>query len=70
MYHKNWWNNNRYDAEDLDLVVSIYNLLEYNSNYSDATDNLWFYSNDEAANFNADIGSKYLLLGLSCTKLN
>ena len=32
------------DAEDLDLVMSMYN-----------TDSLWFFSKDEASNFNADI---------------
>ena len=43
------------DAEDLTLVTSMYNLLEYSSNYSDTTSSLWFYSKDEATNFNADI---------------
>ena len=42
------------DAEDLDLVVVMYNLLEYSSNYSGKTGSLWFYSNDEATNFNVD----------------
>ena len=45
------------DAEDLDLVMSIYNLLEYSSNYSDTIGILWFSSKDEANNFNADIGN-------------
>ena len=43
------------DAEDLDLVMSVYILLEYNSNYSETTGSLWFYSKSEATNFNADI---------------
>ena len=43
------------DAIDLDLVMSMYNLLEYSSNYSDTTGSLWFYSKDEGTNFNADI---------------
>ena len=43
------------DAEDLHLVILVYNLLEYNSSYSDTTGSLWFYSKDEATNFNADI---------------
>ena len=43
------------DAEDLDLVMPIYNLLEYSSNYSETTGCLWFYAKDEATNFNADI---------------
>ena len=41
------------DAEDLDLVMLMYNLLEYSSNYSDTTGSLRFCSKDEATNFNA-----------------
>ena len=33
----------------------MYNLIEYNSNYSEATGSLWLYSKDEATDFNADI---------------
>ena len=29
-------------VEDLDLVMSMYNLLEYSSNYSDTAGTLWF----------------------------
>ena len=43
------------DAEDLDLIISMYHLIEYDSNYSKTTGRFWFYSEDEAANFNADI---------------
>ena len=43
------------DAEDLYLVMPMCNLLECSSNYSDTTGSLWFYSKDEATNFNADI---------------
>ena len=43
------------DAEDLDLVMSIYTFFEYSSNYSDMTGSLWFYSKDEATDFNNDI---------------
>ena len=43
------------DPEDLDLVMVVYNLLEHSSNYFDTTSGLWFYSKDEATNFNADI---------------
>ena len=32
------------DAEDFHLVVPMYNLTEYNSNYSETTGSLWFYS--------------------------
>ena len=45
------------DAEGLDLVMPMYNLIEYSSNYSKRTGSSWFYSKDEAANFNADIGN-------------
>ena len=41
--------------EDLDLVMPMYNLLEYRSNCSDTTGNLLFHSKDEGANFNIDI---------------
>ena len=45
------------DAENLDLVMPVYNLIEYSSNYSETTGSLWFYSKDEATNFNADIAN-------------
>ena len=45
------------DAEDLDLVMSMYNLREYSSNYSETAGSLWVYSKDEATNFNADIAN-------------
>ena len=34
--------------------MPIYNLIEYSSNYSEAIRSLWFYSKDEATNFNTD----------------
>ena len=42
------------DAEGLDLVMSMYNSIEYISNYLYSTGSLCFYSKDEAANFNAN----------------
>ena len=33
-------------AENLDLVMTMYNLLEYSLDYSDTTSSLWFYSKD------------------------
>ena len=33
----------------------ITNLIEYSSNYSERTGSLWFYSKDEATDYNADI---------------
>ena len=31
------------DAEDVDLVMPMYNLLEHRSNYSEAIVSFWFY---------------------------
>ena len=45
------------DVEDLDLVMSMYNLIEYSSNHSETMGSLWFYSKDEATGFNANIAS-------------
>ena len=42
-------------AENLDLVMSMYNLKEYSSNCSKTTESLWFYSKDEASDFTANI---------------
>ena len=35
--------------------MSMYNLIECSSNYSETKGSLWFYSKDETTNFNADI---------------
>ena len=43
------------DAEELDLVMPMYILIEYSSNYSETIESLWFYSIDEATDFNEDI---------------
>ena len=43
------------DAEDLDLVMSVYNLVQYSSNYSEATGSLWLYSKNEPTDFNNNI---------------
>ena len=32
--------------------MPMHNLIEYSSNYSETTGSLWFYSKDEANNFN------------------
>ena len=40
-----------YNVEDLDVVVmSLYDLLEYNKNYKKTTGNLWSYYRDEPSN--------------------
>ena len=35
--------------------MPMYNLIDYSSSYSETTGSLWFYSKDEATNFNSDI---------------
>ena len=45
------------DVEDLDIVMPMYNLIEYSSNYSERTGSLWFYSKDVATNFDANIAN-------------
>ena len=35
------------NAEDLNIVVSMYNLLEYSDNYSITSGNIWNYYSDE-----------------------
>ena len=57
------------DAEDLDLVMPVYNLIEYRSNYSEATGSLWFYSKDETTDFNNNI-TNTVNLNLSRIRLN
>ena len=37
--------------------MPMYSLIEYSSNYSETTGRLWFYSNDEVANFNNNIAN-------------
>ena len=45
------------DPEGLILVMCIYNLIEYSSNYSETTGSLWFYPKNEATNFDANISN-------------
>ena len=47
------------NAEDLDVVMPMYNLFEYSKNYRKTTESLWNYYRDEpnnppVANYNAD----------------
>ena len=44
-----------HDAEDLDLVMTMYNLIEHSYNYSETTGSLRLYSKDKAANLNNNI---------------
>ena len=45
------------DAENLDLVMLICNLIEYSSNDSETAGSLWLYSKDEASKFNNNIAN-------------
>ena len=65
MYHKND-ETTIDDAEDLDLAMPMYNLIEYISNYSEATGSLWFYSKEEATNFNADVANDNNFKSFKC----
>ena len=38
------------NTEDLDVVMPVYNLLEYSKNYRKATGSLWNYYRDEPSN--------------------
>ena len=58
---------------DLDLVMPMYNLLEYCSNHSETTGSFQFYSKDESTTFNADIGpnnNNFKSLDYNAMKLN
>ena len=37
--------------------MPMFNLIECSSNYSEMTSSLWFYSKDEATDFNKDIAN-------------
>ena len=45
------------DAEDLHLVIPVYNSIEYRSNCFEKTGGLWFYSKDAATDFNYRIAN-------------
>ena len=44
-------------AEDLDTVMSMYNLLEYSDNYQDSTGSIYQFKRDEPANDNANVAN-------------
>ena len=48
------------NAHDIDIVMSIYNLIEYSDNYSETFGSLWQYYKDDPSNNLAN--SKYLNL--------
>ena len=46
-------NNTQIDsAKDIDIVISLYNLIEYNDNYAKTTGSLWQYCKDIPARNN------------------
>ena len=51
------------NAEDLDVVVTMYNLLKYSKNYSKTTGSFWNYYRDEPNSSlgGADSNIKYLI---------
>ena len=44
-------------AEDLDIVMPMYNLLEYSDNYQDSTGSLYQFKRDEPPDENADVAN-------------
>ena len=50
------------NAEDLDVAMSMYNLLEYSKNYRKATGSLWNYYRDEP-NSGINNGINYSIMG-------
>ena len=44
-------------AEDLDIVMPMYNLLEYSDNYQDSTGSLYQFKRDEPPDDNADVAN-------------
>ena len=50
------------NAEDLDVVIPMYNLLEYNKNFRKTTGSLWNYCKDDPnSGINGSIN--YLIMG-------
>ena len=51
MYTTHWlhkWNNTQTDnAKYIDIVMSMYNLIEYRESYSKTTGSLWQYYRDD-----------------------
>ena len=45
------------NAEDLDIVMLIYNLLEYGQNYSKTSGGLWNYYRDEIDDVNDNVSN-------------
>ena len=50
------------NAEDLDVVMPMYNLLEYSKNYRKTTGSLWNYYRDEPNSYTDDNEIKYSVI--------
>ena len=51
-------NNTEIDnAKDIDILMAMYNLIEYSDNYSKTSGSLWQYYRDEPNDNLADSGS-------------
>ena len=50
-------------AEDLDIVMPMYNLLEYSDNYQDSTGSLYQFKRDEPPDDNGDVANDTSSLG-------
>ena len=50
------------NAEDLDVVMPMYNLLEYSNNYRKTTSSLWNYYRDEKKSDTDDNEIKYSII--------
>ena len=42
------------NADNLDIIMSMYNLIEYSDNYSDTSGSLWQFKRDESPVTNAE----------------
>ena len=57
------------NTEEVDMVIPMYNLIEYSLNFSDLTGSLRFYCKDEETNFGM-IMLTMIILSLSSIRLN
>ena len=49
-------------AEDLDIVMPMYNLLEYSDNYQSSAESLYQFKRDEPPDNNADVANNTTIL--------
>ena len=57
------------EAEHINIVVPMYNLIEYNDNYSDTSDSSWQFKRDEIeGDVNLNVDNIYIPNNLSSFK--